>query len=119
MPPNSMHLSKVYDPTARAYRVQYAIAKILRDRAANEGAFTNCFEMEDRDDVILAILRRGLKNPKLRIALETSHLVNLTDWLVLHPELSEAYRASEVRASGEWRSLQSANQRSSSIRATR
>jgi hypothetical protein len=38
--------------------------------------------MEDGDEVIRAILRRGLRNPKLRAALESSHLVNLTHWLV-------------------------------------
>ena len=62
-----------------------------------------------------AILRRGLKNPKLRTALETSHLVNPTDWRVLHPEFSEAYRASEVGPSGKRRSRPSTNGRSSGI----
>jgi len=86
-----MYFSKVLDPSAHAYRVRYAIANILRDRAPHEGAFTNCFEMEDGEEVILDILRRGLKNPKLRSALQASHLVNLTYWLVRHPEYSEAY----------------------------
>jgi hypothetical protein len=88
-----MYLSKVFSPGAMAYRVRYAIANILRDRLRNEGAFRNCFEMEDADEVVLAILRRGLKNHKLRRALEASHLVNLNDWLVLHPEYSEPYYA--------------------------
>ena len=69
-----MYLQKVFDPAARAYRVRYAIANILRDRLVNEGAFKNCLEMEDADEVIRAILRRGLKNPKLRAALERSHI---------------------------------------------
>lgn len=86
-----MYLQKVYDPAAHAYRVRYAIAIILRNYVVNEGAFKNCFEMEDGDEVIRAILHRGLKNQKLRAALERSHLVNLTHWLVLYPEFSEPY----------------------------
>jgi hypothetical protein len=58
-----MYLPKVYDPGGYAYRVRYAIANMMRDRVVNEGAFNNCFEMEDGDEVICAILRRGLKNP--------------------------------------------------------
>jgi hypothetical protein len=83
-----VHLPKLYDPSRHDARVRYAIATILRDRLANEGGFNNCFEMEDRDDVIFTILRRGLRNPGLRAALESSHLIN---WLAPYPELSEAY----------------------------
>jgi hypothetical protein len=86
-----MYLPKVYDPAAHAYRVRYAIVTILRDHVVNEGAFKNCFEMENGDEVIRAILRRGLKNQTLRAALERSHLVNLTHWLALYPEFSEPY----------------------------
>lgn len=89
-----MPLPKVLDPEARDYRVRYAIATILRDRIANEGAFKNCFEMEDGDEVVRIILRRGLKNSKLRAALHRSHLVDLNQWLISHPELWEAYYAS-------------------------
>jgi len=96
-----MYLTKVYDPAARAYRVRYAIANILRDRVVNEGAFNCCFEMGDEDEVTCAILRRGLKNPKLRAALENSHLVNLTQWLARYPELAEAYYASKAQASNQ------------------
>lgn len=88
-----MYLQKLYDPAACMYRVRYAIATILRDRFANEGAFKCCFEMGDEDKVIRAILRRGLKNPRLRSALETSHLVNITHWLPRFPDLAEAYYA--------------------------
>jgi hypothetical protein len=95
-----MYLPRVFDSTAHAYRVRYAIANILRDRAPNEGAFKNCFEMEDGDEVILDILRRGLRNAKLRAALEASHLVNLTDWLIRHPEYSEAYYAASEKNPG-------------------
>ena len=93
-----MYLTKIYDPAGRAYRVRYAIANILRNRVVNEGAFHCCFEMGDEDEVICAILRRGLKNPRLRAALESSHLVNLTLWLVRYPELAEAYYTSEAPA---------------------
>ncbi|MHB2008834.1 MAG: hypothetical protein ACYCOX_12380 [Acidobacteriaceae bacterium] len=86
-----MYLPKVYDPNAHAYRVRYAIANILRDRVANEGAFQCSFEMGDEAEVICAILRRGLKNSRLRTALENSHLVSLHRWLAAYPELAEAY----------------------------
>ncbi len=88
-----MYLPKVYDPSARAYRVRYAIATILRDRIANEGAFNACFEMDDAEEVVCTILRRGLKNAKLRTALQRSHLINFTQWLAPRPEFSEAYYA--------------------------
>jgi hypothetical protein len=93
----AMYLPKIYARAAHSYRVRYAISTILRDRIVNEGAFQTCFEMEDGDEVIRAILRRGLKNPRLRAALETSHLVNLTRWLVLNPEYAEPYYASGAR----------------------
>jgi hypothetical protein len=54
--------------------------------------------MEDGEEVILIILRRGLKNPKLRAALLSSHLVNLHQWLIGHPDLMEAYYAPEQPA---------------------
>lgn len=47
--------------------------------------------MDDEDEVIRVILRRGLKNKRLHAALEHSHLVNLTKWLVRYPDLAEAY----------------------------
>ena len=90
-----MYLRKVYDPTSRAYRVRYAIANIMRDRIANEGAFNVCFEMDNEDDVVLAILQRGLKNAKLRRALKSSHLVNLNQWLMRHPNFAEQYYNSD------------------------
>ncbi|HTT23156.1 MAG TPA: hypothetical protein VMG82_29785 [Candidatus Sulfotelmatobacter sp.] len=93
-----MYLPRVYDPEAHAYRVRYAIRAILRDRLANEGAFNTCFEMEDAEQVICSILGRGLKNPKLRAALERSHLVNLAEWLAPRPHFSEAYLEAEAKA---------------------
>jgi len=86
-----MYLPKVYDPAAHGYRVRYAIANILRDRVANEGAFSVCFEMGDEDEVICAILRRGLRNSTLRAALRRSHLVDLNRWLSRYPVFTEAY----------------------------
>jgi hypothetical protein len=73
-----MRLPKILDPEARDYRVRYAIVTILRDRIVNEGAFKNCFEMEDGEEVVHIILRRGLKNLGLRAALQNSHLVTST-----------------------------------------
>ena len=86
-------LPRVYDPAAHEYRVRYAISTILRGRIVNGSTFTNCFEMGDGDRVVLTILRRGLKNPKLRAALLRSHIINLNNWLVLHPGFSERYLA--------------------------
>lgn len=88
-----MYLARVYEPEATAHRIRYAIANILRDRVVNEGAFRVCFEMGDEDMVTRTILRRGLKNPRLRVALERSHLIDLTHWLARYPDLAEAYVA--------------------------
>ncbi len=96
-----MYQPKLYDPEAHSYRIRYAIATILRDRIANEGAFRVCFEMLDEKEVIRAILFRGLKNPRLRRALERSHLVDLTHWLLRFPDLAEAYSASELPSTAE------------------
>jgi hypothetical protein len=90
-----MYRAKLYDPAAHAYRIRYAIGCILRDRLVNEGAFKVCFEMLDEREVIRAILSRGLKNRKLRTALERSHIINLTCWLARFPDLGEAYFADE------------------------
>ena len=90
-----MYYQKLYDSEACEHRVRYAIATILRDRLANEGAFNCCFEMGDEDEVRRIILRRSLKNPKLRKALERSHLVDLTHWLLRYPDFAEAYSTSE------------------------
>ena len=87
----TLNVAKIFDPAARAYRVRYVIRTILRDRIGNEAAFRNCLEMDDADQVIQIILRRGLKNQKLRTALHGSHLINLDQWLRGYPALSEAY----------------------------
>lgn len=86
-----MYVARLYDKGATAYRIRYATRAILRDRLSNEGAFKLCFEMEDEDEVIVGILQRGAKNPRLRRALERSHLVNLAMWLFPRPELAELY----------------------------
>jgi len=106
-----MRLPRLLEPAAREHRVRYAIRSILRDRIVNEGAFKNCFEMEDGDEVIRTILRRGLKNPTLRAALQGSHLVNLCRWLMLYPEFAEAYYAPEHSALLARRSSARAKQR--------
>lgn len=86
-------LQKILDPGVREHRARYAIATILRDRIVNEGAFKNCLEIEDGNAVLHIVLRRGLKNPRLRAALQGSHLINLNQWLVIHPGFAEAYYA--------------------------
>ena len=90
-----MYLPKLYDPAECKYRIRYAVRTILRDRLTNECAFNICFEMGDGEDVILAILRRGPKNPQLRLALEQSRLVDLTHWLISYPALAAAYHADD------------------------
>jgi hypothetical protein len=87
----TLNTAKIFDPKAREHRVRYVIRTILRDRIGNEAAFRNCLEMEDADQVIQIILRRGLKSQKLRTALHGSHLINLDQWLRGYPALSEAY----------------------------
>jgi hypothetical protein len=91
----SLKAAKIFDPSEREYRVRYVARTIMRDRIANEGAFKNCLEMEDGEQVIQIILRRGIKNPKLRAALHRSHLINLDQWLRPYPALLEAYYFSE------------------------
>lgn len=87
----SLNARKIFDPAAREHRVRYITRAILRDRIGNEAAFRNCLEMEDGAEVIQIVLRRGLKNKKLRAALQRSHLINLDQWLHGNPALSEAY----------------------------
>jgi hypothetical protein len=94
-----MHCQRVYDLAARDYRVRYAITVILRDRVTNEGAFNCCFEMGDEDEVRRTILRRGLKNKRLRDALERSHLIDITHWLARYPDLAGAYYADPASTS--------------------
>lgn len=100
-----MYQARVYDPAACAHRIRYAIANILRDRVVNEGAFNVCFEMGDEDFVVRTILLRGLRNPKLRAALERSHLIDITHWLARYPDLAEAYCAENSPASRRKSSL--------------
>jgi hypothetical protein len=57
--------------------------------------------MLDESEVIRAILSRGLKNRRLRTALERSHIINLTCWLMRFPDLAEAYYADEAPSSQE------------------
>lgn len=96
-----MYSTRLYDLKARSYRIRYAIGVIQRDRIANEGAFRVCFEMLDEEEVIRAILSRGLKDPRLRTALERSHLVDLTHWLLRFPDLAEEYYASGSLSAGK------------------
>jgi hypothetical protein len=91
-----MYLPRVYESGATSLRIRYAIATILRDRLVNEGAFRVCFEMGDEDLVIRTILRRGLRNARLRAALERSHLIDVTRWLARYPDLAEAYLTTAI-----------------------
>lgn len=91
-----MYLPKVYESGACSHRIRYAIDTIMRDRLVNEGAFRVCFEMGDEGLVIETILRRGLINPRLRDALERSHLIELNRWFQAYPDLAEAYLATAV-----------------------
>lgn len=86
-----MRLSRIYGQGEFQYRLRYALRTILRDRIVNEGAFNTCFEMEDGEQIVRAILLRGLKRPTLRAALDRSHLINLQEWLARHPDLASSY----------------------------
>lgn len=86
-----MYLPNVYEPGKTALRIRYALTTILRDRATNEGAFHVCFQMEDRGTVVRTILARGLRNRRIRTALERSHLIDINAWLMDYPDLLEAY----------------------------
>lgn len=86
-----MYLPRLYEPGEFRSRLRYAITNIIRDRVVDEGAFRICFEMEDGEEIVLTILRRGLKSQKLRSALERSHLINIQEWLVRYPELASKY----------------------------
>lgn len=61
-------MSKVYDPKARAYRVQFVCSYILAGRATTR-TFDACLEMGDGDEVAAEVYARALKNPKLMEAL--------------------------------------------------
>jgi hypothetical protein len=91
-----MYLPRIYALEEFDYRLRYAIRAILRDSIADEALFNNCFEMGDGERIIVAILRRGLKNPKLRIALERSHLINLNLWLARYPEVAMKYQTDDA-----------------------
>lgn len=57
----------VYDPENFAGRVDYAATGTLRGTDSRQ--FDTCFEMNDGDAVMLGLLRRAAKNPRLAAAL--------------------------------------------------
>jgi len=62
-----------------------------RERVGHQG----CFEILDEKEVVHAILSRGLKHPRLRTALERSHLIDPTHRLLRLPDFAEAYCRSD------------------------
>lgn len=58
--------------TSRSERIDYAVRTITKGGPYTR-TFDTCFEMNDGDAVIHAILRRSLRNAKLRAALEKNH----------------------------------------------
>ena len=60
-------MNDVYNPEAFRARVNYA-AKCLM-RGIQSRRFDTCFEMNDGDAVIVALLRRAAKNPALKAAI--------------------------------------------------
>lgn len=90
-----MYLPRMYEPEEFDYRLRYAVRTILRDRIVDEGLFNTCFEMGDGEEIIQTILRRGLKNSRLRIALEGSHLINLNTWLTQYPAFAMKYQTDD------------------------
>lgn len=84
----------LYDPKQRAYRIQYAQQCIMRGMQSSTRHFDTCFEMGDANEIATALLRRGLKNARLREAMYNSPIVGLDHWLnSLHPEFRDAYAA--------------------------
>jgi hypothetical protein len=59
---------KVYNPAAFRYRVEYAARNLVKG-TTDSRQFDTCFEMNDGDAVTAAIVKRALKNPKLKTAL--------------------------------------------------
>lgn len=87
----ALNVAKIFDPSAREHRVRYVIRTILRSTVTSEAAFRNCLELEDGEEVIRAVLRRGLRNRQLHDALLSSRLITLDKWLRDNPAFVEAY----------------------------
>lgn len=58
---------KTLNPDNFKYRVNYAAQCFLKDIKSR--GFDNCFEMFDGDAVVVALIRRALKNDKLKQAI--------------------------------------------------
>jgi len=61
-------VSGPYDPDNFAARVNYAAQCFMRGMRSSR-TFDTCFEMNDGTAVVVALVRRSLKNPKLRAAI--------------------------------------------------
>lgn len=57
-------MPRINDPENFRGRVAYA-AQVIAHGGVNTRAFDSCFEIDDGDEVAVAILRRARKNPKL------------------------------------------------------
>jgi hypothetical protein len=62
-------MPSVYQDDNFAGRVAYAADCISRQRCIGSRSFDTCFEMNDGDAVVTALVRRAQKNPKLAAAL--------------------------------------------------
>ena len=62
-------MASVYDEDNFIGRVNYAAACLVRNTGIGSRHFDTCFEMNDGDAVVTALVRRARKNPKLRAAL--------------------------------------------------
>jgi hypothetical protein len=85
----------LYEPAQRDYRIKYAAQCIKRGLVQGQSRhFETCFEMDDGDDVAIALLQRGLRDAAFREALYESPLVGLYVWInSLHPEFASPYAA--------------------------
>ena len=71
---------KVYDPEAFSHRVNYAAQCFMR--GTHSRAFDTCFEMNDGDAVVTALVRRAQNNPRLHAAIAPQWSgVFPTEWL--------------------------------------
>jgi hypothetical protein len=83
----------VYDPAQQTYRVAFAATYIMRGygKTGIDRRFGTCFEMGDGDQVVRRLLKRALRNERLREAMHHSRNVNLSRWIAANPDLREQF----------------------------
>lgn len=90
---------KTLNPDNFKYRVNYAAQCFMK--GIHSRAFDNCFEMFDGDAVVVALMRRALKNDKLKQAIsknwrELGPLGFPLDWEKLYFKYSDVKNLNEL-----------------------